>query len=62
MVAVTARWPALLGLVGLVLMIAPIQAVRGGAKGPDLIPVLGATGKAQLVTGLLFALGLAIGG
>jgi hypothetical protein len=28
----------------------------------DLIPVLGATGKAQLVTGLLAAVGMAISG
>jgi 1,4-dihydroxy-2-naphthoate octaprenyltransferase len=59
---VTARWPALLGLLGLPLAIAPIRAVRGGAKGPELIPVLGATGKTQLATGLLLALGLALGG
>jgi hypothetical protein len=36
--------------------------VRAGAMGPELIPVLGATGRAQLVTGLLLALGLAVGG
>ena len=60
--AVTARMPALLGLVGIVFAIPPIRRVRAGAKGPELIPVLGATGKAQLVTGLLLALGLALGG
>lgn len=30
--------------------------------GPALVPVLGATGQLQLLTGLLLALGLAIGG
>jgi 1,4-dihydroxy-2-naphthoate octaprenyltransferase len=61
-IAVTARLPALLGLLAMPLAIAPVQAVRGGAKGPALIPVLGATGKVQLATGLLLALGLAVGG
>lgn len=56
-----ARPTALLGLAGLLLAIPPIKAVLGGAKGVDLIPVLGQTGKAQLATGLLLALGLAIG-
>ena len=39
-----------------------VRAIRGGAKGAGLIPVLGATGKVQLVTGLLAALGIAISG
>ena len=60
--AVTARMPALLGLVGLVAAVPPIREIRRGAVGPALIPVLGATGRTQLVTGLLLALGLAIGG
>jgi hypothetical protein len=34
--------------------------VAAGAKSRELIPVLGATGKAQLVVGLLLAVGLAI--
>lgn len=55
------RPPALLGLVGLAAAAAPARAVLGGASGRDLIPTLGATGRAQLVTGLLLALGLAIG-
>ena len=59
---VTARMPALLGLVGIGFAIPPIRRVQAGAKGPELIPVLGATGKAQLVTGLLLAFGLALGG
>jgi len=60
--AVTARMPALLGLVGIVVAIPPIREIRRGAVGPALIPVLGATGRTQLVTGLLLALGLALGG
>ena len=60
--AVTARIPALLGLVGLGFAVPPIREVRRGAVGPALIPVLGATGRTQLVTGLLLALGLALGG
>ncbi len=59
---ITARAPALLALVGAALAIEPIKAVRSGATGPALIPVLGATGRVQLVTGLLLALGLALGG
>ena len=59
---VTARMPALLGLVGIRFAIPPIRRVQAGAKGPELIPVLGATGKAQLVTGVLLAFGLALGG
>lgn len=55
------RWPALIGAAGLVLAVAPARAVLGGAVGPALIPVLGQTGRAQLVTGLLFAVGLALG-
>jgi 1,4-dihydroxy-2-naphthoate octaprenyltransferase len=59
---VTARTPALLGLVGIVAAVPPIREIRRGAVGPALIPVLGATGRTQLVTGLLLALGLALGG
>ncbi len=38
-----------------------MQHVLAGTKGPALIPILGATGKAQLAYGLLFAVGLALG-
>ena len=50
----------LISLFGLLAAIPAIRAVLSGAKGKDLIPVLGATGKAQLIVGLLLALGLAI--
>ncbi len=55
------RPPAALGLLGLGAAVPAIGAVRGGARGGDLIPVLGMTGRAQLITGLLFAAGLALG-
>ncbi len=38
----------------------PVVAVLGGARGPALVPVLGATGQVQLAFGALFALGLAL--
>jgi 1,4-dihydroxy-2-naphthoate octaprenyltransferase len=38
----------------------PLLDVLQGAKGPDLIPVLGATGRVQLVFGVLFTAGLFI--
>jgi len=55
------RPTALLGLVGLAAGVAPARSVLGGASGADLIPTLGATGRTQLITGLLLAVGLAIG-
>ena len=60
--AVTARMPALLGLVGVVFAVPPARQVRAGAVGQALVPVLGATGRTQLVTGLLLGVGLALGG
>ncbi len=57
-----ARPPAAVALVALVLAVPPIRAVRSGASGPALIPVLGMTGRVQLVLGVLFAAGLAFGG
>ena len=37
-----------------------LRAVRHGAQGPGLIPVLGATGKVQLAFGALLTLGLVL--
>jgi len=51
---------ALIGLVGLMLAVPPIKTVMGGAQGAALIPVLGQTGRVQLVVGLLVAVGLAL--
>lgn len=59
-VALTGRWWALLGLVALPLGLPPVRTVLRGATGRDLIPVLGATGRVQLVAGLLTALGVAL--
>jgi 1,4-dihydroxy-2-naphthoate octaprenyltransferase len=39
----------------------PLARVRSGAAGPELIPILGATGRVQLLYGLLFSVGLALG-
>ncbi len=61
-IAATARPWAALGLIGAVAAAPAVRAIRGGAKGAALIPVLGATGRAQLVTGLLTALGVALSG
>lgn len=55
------RPAVLIGLVGLVLAIRPIKTVLGGARAEALIPVLGETGRVQLVCGLLVAAGLAVG-
>ena len=38
----------------------PLRAVRGGATGRDLIPVLRDTGRLELLYGALLALGLAL--
>jgi 1,4-dihydroxy-2-naphthoate octaprenyltransferase len=54
-----------LGAVALVAILfaqKPVTAVLSGAHGPQLIPVLVATGRVQLVFGVLFAAGLAISG
>lgn len=39
----------------------PMRSVLRGARGADLVPVLGATARLQLVAGVLLAVGLAIG-
>jgi 1,4-dihydroxy-2-naphthoate octaprenyltransferase len=52
------RPAAALSLVAVLFAQRPVIAVLGGASGAALIPVLGATGRVQLVFGGLFALGL----
>ncbi|MEO8362866.1 MAG: 1,4-dihydroxy-2-naphthoate polyprenyltransferase [Ilumatobacteraceae bacterium] len=62
---VVAAWQrpfALTGITGLLVVIPSIWIVRHGARGRDLIPVLEATGKAQLIASIYLAVGLAIGG
>ena len=54
--------PVLLALLSAPLALPPLRRVRGGAVGRDLVPVLAATGKLQLVYGVLLALGLALSG
>ncbi|CAN5144490.1 1,4-dihydroxy-2-naphthoate polyprenyltransferase [soil metagenome] len=50
-------WP-LVGLAFLAVSAPAVAAVRSGATGPGLIPVLAATGRAELVWSALVALGL----
>ncbi len=52
---------AALGLVGIPLALAPVRTVLGGARGAQLVAVLGATGRVQLVAGSAFAAGIALG-
>jgi 1,4-dihydroxy-2-naphthoate octaprenyltransferase len=58
--ALTTGW-ALLALVGLVLLQPAWRQVLQGAQGPALIAVLKATGLAQLVCAVGFAVGLVVG-
>lgn len=63
LVAVTAlsgRPAAVAGMVGVVAASPAERAVRKGAAGRELIAVLGATGRTQLLTGLVTALGIAL--
>jgi 1,4-dihydroxy-2-naphthoate octaprenyltransferase len=55
------RLPVLLAFVSLPLAVAPLRAVRGGATGAALIPVLGQTGRLQLGFGVAATLGLVLG-
>jgi 1,4-dihydroxy-2-naphthoate octaprenyltransferase len=58
--AVVAGPWVLLALVAMPLAQVAIRPVRAKAVGPELIAVLGATGRFQLVYGLLLALGIAL--
>lgn len=60
-VAVAADHPyALLALLATPVAFLPARKVLGGASGKELIAVLGDTGRAQLLFGLLLALGIAL--
>ena len=59
-IVIAGRPLAVIGILGVVVAIPAVTAIRSGAVGRDLIPVLGATGKVQLVTGLLTAVGIAL--
>src|SRR5690606_14321157 len=52
------RIGAVAALLGVPFGRSPVTAVLEGARGPALIPVLGATGRLQLVTGAALAAGL----
>lgn len=57
-VLASSRVGALAALVAVPVAVAPVRTVLGGARGPALIPVLGGTGRLQLVYGVLLAAGL----
>ncbi|WP_193103442.1 1,4-dihydroxy-2-naphthoate polyprenyltransferase [Brachybacterium sp. FME24] len=54
------QWPVVLVLLALPLAISPVRIVLGGALGRELIPVLGATGRLELVYSLLLLIGLCV--
>jgi len=51
---------SLFGLVGIVVLRPALEALSRGAKGRDLIIVLGNVGRAQLVLGITFGAGIAL--
>jgi 1,4-dihydroxy-2-naphthoate octaprenyltransferase len=53
---------AALALIGVPFAVGPVRTVLRGASGPDLIPVLGGTGRLDLISGLGMAAGLAVTG
>ncbi len=55
------RAPAAVALVGVVIARRPVIRVLEGARGPQLIAVLGGTARVQLITGTLFAAGIWLG-
>lgn len=57
-VATLGRPWAVVGLLGLIMARDPIGRVRSGAAGAELIPALAGTGRTQLITGVLLAVGL----
>jgi 1,4-dihydroxy-2-naphthoate octaprenyltransferase len=59
-VAAVGRPWALLALASLPLAVAPVRAVRSGAAGPALLPVLRDTGRLELGYALALAVGLAL--
>ena len=59
----TPTWPAaaLLGLGAAPVAVAPVRSVRAGARGPQLVSVLVATGRLLLVYAVLLAMGIGVG-
>jgi 1,4-dihydroxy-2-naphthoate octaprenyltransferase len=60
-VAVTATPWALIGLAAVPAVVTPVRTVMSGATGRALIPVLGATGRAQALYGAALSVGLVVG-
>jgi hypothetical protein len=58
--AVLGSWFALLALPAYVFLWPALTALRSGAVGRDLIPVLARTGQFQLLWSVLLAIGLAL--
>jgi 1,4-dihydroxy-2-naphthoate octaprenyltransferase len=56
-----APW-ALLGLLSLLVLVVPLRAVLGGARGPHLVPVLRDTALALLVWAVATGIGLSLAG
>jgi 1,4-dihydroxy-2-naphthoate octaprenyltransferase len=56
--AALTTWFALLALLGLALLVDPLRRVLGGALGRDLIPVIQATGFAEIGVGLGLLIGV----
>lgn len=55
------RGGALVALLAVPLAVGPVRAVRAGARGPALVPVLSDTGRLQLAFGVLLTVGLTHG-
>ncbi len=55
------RLSSLLGLFGLISALPAIRKIQRGASGKDLIPVLGITGRTQMLTAILLSIGIVIG-
>ena len=58
-IALQAPWP-LLALLALGLLWKPLQALRSGATGRDLVAVLAATGAFEIAYAVLLAVGFAL--
>jgi len=54
-------WGALIALLATPLMVEPVRAVRAGAEGRALVPVLAGSGQALLAYGVLLGSGLVFG-
>jgi len=51
---------SLLGLFGLIAALPAIRKIQRGASGKDLIPVLGITGRTQMLTAILLSIGIVV--